>query len=149
MDIEEAIIREQYALMYANSELVNLMGATRTDEWLFDSWARAKDANFPYIIQTVELNGDPDLWAMQDGFYTLDLWDYGPKSDRILAIRHAIMKIQTKIIYDTLGGDARSVRWFYRRTRSLPDDDPLIYHRRIEYDFRLFAQSEVDGVITR
>src|SRR5690606_30621412 len=120
----------------------SLMNHPPEQEWLYLDWAE-RDAPFPYLVHSLET--DPQQpWAIEQGRYTIDIWDYGPNKNRLLAIRSRVITLLNRYPLVIPGEGAAAFRMFKGRDRPRPTDADDVHRRSMEWRFRYVAQSEVE-----
>ena len=143
IDTSRSILTYIYNLLTADSSLKSTMGGTVR---LYLTWA-VPDAEFPYLVQRLDIRPAGDFFPMRIGTLYLDLWSDSPNANEITAMRKRIIELFDELNFST--DEADEVRVSLQTEGFVPEMEDGIWHYATMWNLRYYRKTEVASIIAR
>ena len=153
-DIVTAYLTATYSIITGDSVLQNIMNGVR----LRYDWAQ-KDETFPYLIHRFSL-GSLEPWALRNGTYFINIWDYADTADRILQIRDRLIFLLDERLFsiDDNGEPTQltaaervidAVRFYLDTDQPVDELEQNIWRHHLTFSVRFGRSKEVRDILSR
>lgn len=141
MDAQASFMTEIYNTLTGDDELEAIMGTVKVEP--INS---PPDTAKPYIVQLFDMRETDPPFPFRNGTLTLNLWDEGTNTIRILNMRNRIMTLLEYLKFSN--ADISGCR-LQLQTDGFVADEPGVYHYVIMFSVRLYKASEAEAVLER
>jgi len=135
LDTQESVLTAVYTLLVADTTLKTAMGGTVR---LYPVWA-PPDATFPYLVNRLDMIAS-DPFPARAGTYIVDIWSNSVAASEIVAIRKRLIELLDEYMFNTT--DVKNIKLMLQTDGFIPETEPDIWHYTIQFNVRLWRQSE-------
>lgn len=137
MDATEAILTSLWTTLRADALLDDAAGGVR----LYHKPPR--DIQWPYLTHKLDTLTSLDN-GVKPATYTIHVWDYGPNTDRVWAVRENLMRL-LDLSRHTVTGQGIA-RFWHASEAWMPDEDPNVTHLVMIFECRYARASEIASI---
>lgn len=143
IDTNKSIVTYIYNLLTTDESLKSTMGGTVR---LYLTWA-VPNAEFPYLVQRLDIRPAGDFFPLRVGTLYLDLWSDSTNANEIMAIRKRIIELFDKKKFSN--SEADSTRVSLDTEGFVPEPEEGIWHYATQWEIRYYRKAETASIIGR
>ncbi len=140
VDTSKSLITYIYDRLTTDATFKTLMGGTVR---LYLDFAEP-DAEFPYLVQRLDIRKEPGTFVIQKATHYLDIWSDSPNADELLSIRERLIQLLDELVFST--SDVGSVHIGFLFSGGVPEPEQGIWHYATMWDWIFRRDSEATSI---
>lgn len=145
--MEAAFVSWAWAVIRADATIKTLMNDTTPGVYLDMA---PPDPAFPYVVHSLNLTAAPATWAIREGVWLIDVWDYSQNKSRALNIADRIAALFDRRYYeDPAGEEFVAARIWFINSASVPTDAERVWRVATQFGIRAYAKAHAEAVLDR
>lgn len=141
-DIQKSLLSHIYTLLTTNGLLVVMGDPVR----LYLAWA-LPDAEFPYLVNRIDMGILGDWSPEAVCTYYLDIWSDSSDANEILAIRKIIMELLDGLIFSTT--ETTDCHLWIQTDAFIPEIEPGIWHYACQFNLKWLKDAQIGQILKR